>query len=72
MLPIFDRPNKVQKLSLGAIKVIVVPGLSLRRFGSLSGSSTNAVQVLLAEIIGFMCLWHSVLCLWYSGRVVCN
>jgi len=50
VLPIFDRPNKTQ-LSIGAIKVIVVPGLSPRRFGLSPGSSTNAVQVLLAEII---------------------
>ena len=39
-----DRPNKVQKLSLGAYKFIAVPGGSPSLFGSLSGSSTNTRQ----------------------------
>ncbi len=46
VLPIFDRPNKVQ-LSIGAAKVIWVPCGSLRRLSA--GSSINAEQVLLGE-----------------------
>lgn len=49
VLPIFARPKKVQ-LSIGAVKIKLVPGGSLRRFGLSTGSSTNAVQVLSAEI----------------------
>jgi hypothetical protein len=52
VLPIFDRPNKIQKLSpFGACKDIWVPGGSLRRFGSPSGSATVATHVLLEKIV---------------------
>jgi len=40
VLPIFARPKKEQ-LSIGAVKVKLVPGGSLRRFGLSTGSSTN-------------------------------
>ena len=38
VLPIFARPKRVQ-LSIGAVKNILLPGGSLRRFGLLVGSS---------------------------------
>jgi len=48
VLLVFARPNKVQ-LSNGAVKVILVPGGSLRRFGLSAGRSTNAVQDLFGD-----------------------
>ena len=48
VLLVFARPNKVQ-LSIGAVKVILVPGGSLRRFGLSAGRSTNAVQDLFGD-----------------------
>jgi hypothetical protein len=47
--PIFARPNKAQKLSSGAFRVIMVPGGSLRTFGLSSGSFTDAVQVVIVS-----------------------
>lgn len=44
----FVKPNKVQ-LSIGAVKVIVVPGESLRRFGLSAGRTTNAVHLSLGD-----------------------
>jgi hypothetical protein len=62
VLPITDRPNKVQKLSLGAYKVKRVPGGSLREFGPSPGSATTALQVLPLEDarIEVDCTWASI------------
>jgi hypothetical protein len=49
VLPIFDSPNKVQKLSFGASNAMSSPGLRLRLFGLSLASCTTAIQALSTE-----------------------